>query len=77
MDLPKYTTSEAREVMKVLRAHSGAPMTLRDIADEMELPVEELTMHLEALSRHGLILKETAAGWFDIYRAPDEYESEW
>jgi hypothetical protein len=45
-------------------------MTLGDIGDATNVPVDELAANLEELVDHALIEKETTVDGFDVYRFP-------
>jgi DNA-binding IclR family transcriptional regulator len=74
MEKPKLTSDRAEQIINLLRDNPGIEMTLGDIADETNLPIEDLAAHLEDLAEHGLVEKATTVDGFDVYRFPVEYQ---
>ena len=75
MDEPKLTSDRAETIINLLRDNPGVSMTLADIGDETNLPVEELAAHLEDLVARGMLEAETTPDGFDVYRFPADYQS--
>ena len=75
MERPKLTPERAETIVNLLRDNPGVSMTLGDIADATDVPVEELGAHLDELVDHGLVETETTADGFDVYRFPSDYQS--
>ena len=74
MDEPKLTSDRAEMLINLLRDNPGVSMTLADIGDETNLPVDELAAHLEELVAHAVLEKETTPDGFDAYRFPADYQ---
>ena len=74
MDEPKLTSDRAEMIINLLRDNPGVSMTLADIGDETNLPVDELAAHLEELVEHAVLEKETTVDGFDAYRFPADYQ---
>ena len=74
MEEPKLTSGRAELIINLLRDNPGVSMTLADIEDETNLPVEELAAHLVELVDHGVIEQETTPDGFDVYRFPADYQ---
>jgi DNA-binding IclR family transcriptional regulator len=74
MENPKLTSERAELIINLLRDNPGVFMTLGDIADETELPADEVAAHLQDLLAHGLILNEVTGDGLDTYRFPDEFQ---
>ena len=74
MEQSKLTPERAEQIINLLRNNPGIEMTLGDIADETELPVDQLAADLEELAGHALIEKATTVDGFDVYRFPAEYQ---
>ena len=70
MERPKLTSERAETIINLLRDNPGVDMTLADISDAMDIPVEELGAHLDELVDHGLVEAETTVDGFDVYRFP-------
>ncbi len=74
MEEPKLTSGRAELIINLLRDNPGVSMTLADIEDETNLPVEELAAHLVELVDHGVLEQETTPDGFDVYRFPADYQ---
>jgi hypothetical protein len=74
MERPKLTSETAESIINLLRDNPGVAMTLDQIADEIDLPVEDLGAHLDELVTHNLVEQETDAEGFDMYRFPDRFQ---
>jgi DNA-binding IscR family transcriptional regulator len=72
MEEQKLTSDRADAIITLLRENPGVSMTIGDISDATNIPVEELAAHLTELSGKGVIDSETTADGFDVYRFPDE-----
>ncbi len=70
MERTNLTSERAETIINLLRDNPGVSMTLGDIVDATNLPVDELAANLEEIVGHGLILKETTVDGFDVYRFP-------
>lgn len=74
MEKPKLTPARAEQIVNLLRDNPGVELTLGDIADETDLPVDELAAHLEELVEHQLVLKSTTSDGFDVYTFPVAFQ---
>lgn len=74
MERPKLTSEIAESIINLLRDNPGVAMTLDQIADEIDLPVEDLGAHLDELVQHNIVDQETDAEGFDMYRFPDQFQ---
>ncbi len=68
IERPKLDGETAERIINLLRNNPGVSITLSDIADGTELPVEDLTMYLEELTDHQHVVAETDDEGFDRYR---------
>ena len=74
MERPELTGERAEVIIGVLRDNPGVSMTLADIGDATNLPIEDLAAHLEELVSHEVVVKETTEDGFDVYRFPHDYQ---
>ena len=74
MERTKLTSARAEQIINLLRDNPGITMTLADIADETEIPADELAAHLEDLLAHNLVIREVTGDDLDVYRFPDEFQ---
>jgi len=75
VERPKLTPELAERIINLLRDNPGVSMTLADISDETDLPVEDLAVYLAELTEHNLIVNDTTPDAIDVYRFPDEYQT--
>lgn len=75
MERPKLSGENAEQIINLLRDNPGVSMTLADIADETELPVEDLGAYLEELSAHNLLVHDVTPDEVDVWSFPDEYQT--
>lgn len=74
MENPKLTSERAEQIINLLRDNPGVSMTLGDIADAVNLPIEDIGAHMEELVAHNLVLQDTSDDGFDTYSFPAEYQ---
>ena len=74
MERPKLTSTRAEQLINLLRDNPGVSMTLSDLSDQTDIPIEEIGAHMEELVEHNLVLKDTSDDGFDSYRFPVEYQ---
>jgi hypothetical protein len=55
-------------ILTLLRDNPGVSMTLSMIADETDLPIEDIAAYFEDLGSQEVIVKETTVDGFDTYR---------
>jgi len=74
MENPQLTGERAERIINMLRNNPGIEFTLSMIADETEIPIEELAAYLEDLASRDMLSKATTTDGFDVYRFPVEYQ---
>ena len=74
MDEPRLTSDRADAIISLLRDNPGVSMTLPDIGDATDLPVDELAVHLEDLVEREVLEKETMVDGYDVFRFPADYQ---
>lgn len=74
MERPKLSADRAELIVNLLRDNPGINMTLGDISEQTDLPVEELGAHLDELVDHMLVERESTPDGFDVYRFPAEFQ---
>jgi len=74
MERPKLDGETAERIINLLRNNPGVSMTLSDIADGTELPVEDLAVYMEELDEHQHVVAATTDDGFDTYRFPDNQQ---
>ncbi len=74
MERPKLDGETAERIINLLRNNPGLSMTLSDISDGTDLPVEDLAVYKEELDEHQHMVAETTDDGFDLYRFPENQQ---
>lgn len=74
MERPKLDGETAERIINLLRNNPGVSMTLGDIADGTELPVEDVAVYMQELADHQHVVAESSDDGFDIYRFPENQQ---
>ena len=70
MERPELTSERAETIINYLRDNPGVDMTLGDISDGTDLPVDELAAHLTELVSRNMLEQDRTPDGFDVYRFP-------
>jgi hypothetical protein len=54
MEQPQLTSTRAEQLINLLRDNPGVSMTLGDLSDQTDIPIEEIGAHMEELVDHNL-----------------------
>lgn len=74
MERPQLSSEIAEAVVNLLRDNPGVSMTLDQISEELNLPVEDLAAYLDELVGHKLVVQDTTPDGFDTFAFPAEYQ---